>query len=68
MKRLAEEQPVAQPLDNDACQQKANVNSRAFALLAAHLEDDPTIDPFIVGAAPTFTADDFVGTHENVPA
>ena len=68
MKRLAEEQPAAQPLDGGACQQEANADSRAFALLVAYLEDDPTIDPFIVGAAPTFTADDFVGTHENVPA
>jgi hypothetical protein len=70
MKRLAEEQLIAQPpFDNDPFQQKANVDSRAFALLVAHPEDDPTISPFTVGeAALPFTADDIVGTNENVRA
>jgi hypothetical protein len=69
MNRLAEEQPAAQPLDGGACQQEANADSRAFALLVAYPEDDPAIDPLAAGeAALPFTADDLVGTHANAPA
>jgi acyl carrier protein len=71
MKLIAKEQKVSlPPLNDDLSLHETGLDSLAFAILVARLEDDLGIDPFTVSAnavAP-LTVGDLVRLYENVHA
>ena len=69
--QVAEEQHVKlPPLSDDLVLLDSGLDSLAFAILVARLEDDLGIDPFTISedAAFPLTVGDFVRAYENVPA
>ena len=71
MKQIAEEQKISlPPLDDDLSLNETGLDSLAFAILIARLEDDLGLDPFTSSedAAYPLTVGDLVRAYENVHA
>ena len=66
----AEQQVTLPPLEDDLSLQETGLDSLAFAILVARLEDDLGVDPFTISADASFplTIGDFIRAYENVPA
>ena len=71
MQQIAEEQQITlPPLQDDLSLHETGLDSLAFAILVARLEDDLGIDPFSLAEEASFpvTVGDFVRAYESVPA
>ena len=71
MQQIAEEQQITlPPLQDDLSLHETGLDSLAFAILVARLEDDLGIDPFTLSEDASFpsTVGDLVRAYENVPA
>ena len=71
IKLIAEEQKVSlPPLSDDLSLNETGLDSLAFAILVARLEDDLGIDPFTVSAnaVTPLTVGDLLRLYENVHA
>ena len=71
IKRIAKEQTIRlPPLDDDLSLNETGLDSLAFAILVARLEDDLGIDPFTISenAMALSTFGDLVRAYENVHA
>jgi acyl carrier protein len=71
IKLIAKEQKVdLPPLTNDLFLNETGLDSLAFAILIARLEDDLGIDPFTMSQSttPLVTIGDLVRSYENVHA
>ena len=66
----AEQQVTLPPLEDDLSLQETGLDSLAFAILVARLEDDLGVDPFTISADASFplTIGDFIKAYENVHA
>jgi acyl carrier protein len=66
----AEQQITLPPLEDNLSLQETGLDSLAFAILVARLEDDLGIDPFTISEDAGFplTIGDFLKAYENVPA
>lgn len=71
MKQIAEEQKVSLPeLEDSLLLNETGLDSLAFAILVARLEDDVGIDPFTTSEEVIYplTVGDLVRAYENVHA
>jgi acyl carrier protein len=71
IKRIAKEQKISLPrLDDDLSLNETGLDSLAFAILVARLEDDLGIDPFTISenAMALLTVGDLVRAYKNVHA
>ena len=71
MRLIAEEQKVSlPPLEDDLPLNETGLDSLAFAILVARLEDDLGVDPFTIseGTTTLLTVGDLVSLYENVHA
>jgi acyl carrier protein len=71
IKRIAKEQQISLPrLDDDLSLNETGLDSLAFAILVARLEDDLGIDPFTISekAMAPLTVGDLVRAYKNVHA
>jgi len=71
MQQIAEEQQITlPPLQDDLSLHETGLDSLAFAILVARLEDDLGIDPFTLAEEAIFpaTVGELVRAYESVPA
>jgi acyl carrier protein len=71
IKLIAHEQEISlPPLDDDLSLNETGLDSLAFAILIARLEDDLGIDPFTISenATALLTVGDLIRAYENVHA